>query len=116
MNQTLKARDVYQKVRENCAYRLMDDYRLFRIDGKDTFDYLQTQTTNDILALQPGQGQDSAIVDRKGKLIATFSFHRDGDAVWVLTESSQIERLRVISKSFYFGKTSTYTPPMHTNS
>lgn len=72
----------------------MEDWNLVSVTGKDTFTYLQTQTTNDLLPLQVGQGQNSAIVDRKARLIATFSIHKLLDtAALILIENNQREKL-----------------------
>ena len=43
----------------------MEGWSILSANGKDTLSFLQTQTTNDALQLQVGQGQSSAITDRK---------------------------------------------------
>lgn len=79
-------------MREQCGYFLLDSWSLVRVSGKDIFTFLQTQTTNDILKLELGEGQNSAIVDRKGRLVAPFSIHRDKEeSVLFLIETSARE-------------------------
>lgn len=72
----------------------MEGWGLVSITGKDTFSYLQTQTTNDILRLLAGQGQNSAIVDRRARLIATFSIHKNSEtSAFILIEKIQQKKL-----------------------
>lgn len=84
----------YQQVRNSCGYFFMDDWHLVSVTGKDTFTYLQTQTTNDLRLLQPGRGQSNAIVDRKARLIATFSIHKTSEtSAIILIEKTQQPQL-----------------------
>lgn len=46
------------------------------VSGADSGAFLQAQLTSDVLALQPGGGQLSARLDRRGRLQAWFSLHR----------------------------------------
>lgn len=79
----------HDKVRRLCGLFLLDSWSLVQASGKDIFTYLQTQTTNDVQQLGENQGQNSAIVDRKARLIAPFSIHRNGEhSVVFLIESS----------------------------
>ena len=54
----------------------MDGWSILNASGKETFSFLQTQTTNDALQLEVGHGQASAVTDRQARLIANFSIHR----------------------------------------
>ncbi|MEC7641317.1 MAG: tetratricopeptide repeat protein [Nitrospinota bacterium] len=82
----------YQRVRQHCGWFFLEDWCLVSGKGEDLFAYLQTQTTNDVLQLDPGTGQNSAIVDRMAKLIAFFSIHRDTEnSVLFLIQQSQKE-------------------------
>ena len=93
----------YRQVREHCGYFFLEDWALVTANGKDTFDFLHTQTTNDIHQLTSGSGQNSAIVDRKGKLIASFSLHKSSeDSVFFLVESNQKEKLTEHLETFIF--------------
>ena len=79
----------HEKVRQHCGLFPLDSWCLVQASGKDIFTYFQTQTTNDVQELKEGQGQNSAIVDRKARLIAPFSIHRNGEhSVIFLLESS----------------------------
>ena len=94
MKTTPSPQEEHRYIREKAGYFFLDDWALVSVSGPDVFTYLQTQTTNDITLLTPGQGQSSAIVDRKARLIATFSLHRTGeDSSVLLVESVQKEKL-----------------------
>ena len=91
---TPSPQEEHRYIREKAGYFFLDDRVLVSASGPDVFTYLQTQTTNDVTLLEPGQGQNSAIVDRKARLIATFSLHRTGKGSSVLlVESVQKEKL-----------------------
>jgi len=68
----------------------MDGWSILTAIGKETFSFLQTQTTNDTLQLEVGQGQASAVTDRQARLIANFSVHRIAEnEAWLLSEDSK---------------------------
>ena len=49
---------------------------LVLVSGADSGTFLQSQLTSDVLGLQPGAGQLSARLNRRGQLLAWFSLHR----------------------------------------
>ncbi len=111
MTITSSLQQEYTQIRENCGYAILDKLDLIDIRGKDCASYLQTQTTNDILALSPGAGQNSAIVDRTAKLIASFSLHQYEDyAYMALVESNQSEAFKNHLETFIFREDVTLTP------
>lgn len=93
----------HKQVREHCGYFLLEDWMVVAGKGKDIFDFLQTQTTNDVMQLSVGAGQNSAIVDRKGRLVACFSIHRDAEfSVLFLIEKIQRKKLLEHLGSYLF--------------
>ncbi len=46
----------HQQAREGCVYFSLEDFCLVEAKGKDTFSFLQSQTTNDVLNLAVGAG------------------------------------------------------------
>ena len=89
MQTTLNIKAEHDQVRQHCGLFPLDSWCLVQAYGKDIFTFLQTQTTNDVLQLKEGQGQNSAIVDRKARLIAPFSIHRNAEhSVVFLLETS----------------------------
>jgi len=91
METTVDIKEEHKKVREHCGFFPLDSWNLVQTVGKDIFTYFQTQTTNDILQLAEGQGQNSAIVDRKARLIASFSIHRNAEYSVIFLLESQIK-------------------------
>lgn len=81
-------------VRTALGLWLRDDHTFVRITGADAATWLQSQTTNDVLALKPGDGHHNAALDRQGRLQAHFTLHRWGDEFWMLVERAQWPRLR----------------------
>ena len=78
------------QVRNNCGFFFLDGWSILTAKGKETFSFLQTQTTNDALQLDIGEGQASAVTDRQARLIANFSIHRNSkNEAWLLSEESQ---------------------------
>mgnify|MGYP002631727387 CR=1 FL=1 len=98
------------QVRQNCGYFFMDEWCLLSASGNETFSFLQSQTTNDVLQLQKGQGQASAVTDRQARLIANFSIHRnDENKALLLTEKSQQKILNDHLESYHFREDVTFS-------
>jgi folate-binding protein YgfZ len=90
MQLTPEIQEEINQVRQNCGYFFMEGWSILSAKGKDTLPFLQTQTTNDALQLQVGQGQSSAITDRQARLITSFSLHRvDENESWLLSDNSK---------------------------
>ncbi len=84
----------YRHARETCVYFWMDSWQLGSAEGNDTFSFLQTQTTNDCLALKPGGGCPNAIVTRKGNLRGTFTIYKTSEsAAFLLLERHQADKV-----------------------
>ena len=93
----------YDQVRSQCGYFFLEDRAFIAANGKDTFDFLQTQTTNDVHRLTSGSGQNSTIIDRKGKLITSFSLHKSSEhSVLFLVETCQKGNLTQHLETFIF--------------
>lgn len=70
-----------------------DTHTFIRFEGRDVATWLQSQTSNDVLALRPGEGHANAVLDRKGRLQAHFTLHRWADEYWMIIERRQARRL-----------------------
>jgi folate-binding protein YgfZ len=98
------------QVRNNCGYFPLEDWCLISAKGKETFSFLQSQTTNDVLQMQIGQGQNSAVTDRQARLIANFSIHRiEEDAALILVETSLKNILLNHLESYHFREEVEFT-------
>ena len=92
-----------EEVRNHCGYFPLEDWCLISAKGKETFSFLQSQTTNDVLQMQIGQGQNSAVTDRQARLIANFSIHRmEEDEALILVETSLKDILLNHLESYHF--------------
>ncbi len=108
MEQTLQTE--VDQVRNHCGYFPLEDWCIISAKGKETFSFLQTQTTNDVLQIQLGQGQYNAITDRQARLIANFSVHRvkEHEAL-ILVETSQKELLLNHLETYHFREDVEFT-------
>ncbi len=70
-----------------------EDAGFVRFTGSDAASWLQSQTTNNVLALESGQGCANALLDRKGRVQSVFTLHRWDGEYWLLTVRGQVERL-----------------------
>ena len=110
METTLSSQKNHRYLREKAGYFFLNDLCLISAKGSDLFNYLQTQTTNDVNELKIWQGQNNAIVDRKARVISTFSLHRTGkDSAVILVEAIQKENLLNHLNSFLFREDVTLT-------
>ena len=80
-------------VRSACGAWSRDTHAFIRFEGADVATWLQSQTSNDVVALQSGEGHANAILDRKGRLQAHFTLHRWEDEFWLLVETRQKDAL-----------------------
>ncbi len=60
----------YRQMREECGLLDRSGRGKVAITGPDAAEYLQGQLTNDVEALEPGEGQYAALLDRKGHMQA----------------------------------------------
>lgn len=68
--------DSYRKARQACVWWLEAPTVLVQVSGPDAASYLQTQITQDVQSLLTGHGAYAALVDRKARIQALFSVHR----------------------------------------
>jgi folate-binding protein YgfZ len=93
----------HQQAREGCVYFPLEDFCLVEAKGKDTFSFLQSQTTNDVLNLATGAGLSNALVDRKARLLGNFSLHKTSDTTaLVLVETHQRDVLIHQLEEYHF--------------
>ena len=60
----------YRQLREECGVLDRSTRGKLLVDGDDAAEYLQGQLTNDVEALEVGQGCYAALLDRKGHMQA----------------------------------------------
>lgn len=69
----------YRQLREECGLVEEPGRGLLVVKGPEAAEYLQGQLTNDIEALEPGDGAYAALLDRKGHMQADMRVLRPGE-------------------------------------
>jgi tRNA-modifying protein YgfZ len=77
----------YRQLREECGLLDRSERGKLAIVGPDAAEYLQGQLTSDVEALEPGDGQYAALLDRKGHMQADMRVLRpNAEEIWLDTE------------------------------
>jgi tRNA-modifying protein YgfZ len=85
----------YRALREGAGLVERSGRGLLLVRGAEAAEYLESQLTNEIEALAPGEGCYAALLDRKGHMQADLRVLRLApDLVWLDTEGVAAERLR----------------------
>ncbi len=94
-----------RQVRTTFGVARLDDLAVLEVTGPDAPTFLQNRLSNDVLALQPGQGQLNAALDRQGKIQAVFVLlrHAGGyrllmDKAWQAEAVAQILKFRILEQ------------------
>ena len=86
----------YRLLREEAGRLPRPELRLIEVTGAEGAEFLQGQLTNDIEALEPGQGCYAALLDRKGKMRSDMVVLRRAadDILLILPElaAAEVER------------------------
>jgi folate-binding protein YgfZ len=72
--------------------------------GDEAVDFLQGQVTNDVEALEPGQGCYAALLNHKGKFRSDMRLLRGADWIWLDTEPVGHEALAHTVKTYSLGR------------
>ncbi len=95
----------YRQLREECGLVDRSDRGVLVVSGPDAAEYLQGQLTNDVEALEPGDGQYSALLDRKGHMQADMRVLRPVvEEIWVDTEAVALAAARRHLEMYSIGR------------
>jgi folate-binding protein YgfZ len=96
----------YRQLREECGLLDRSGRGKLRVTGADAAEYLQGQVTNDIEALEPGEGQYAVLLDRKGHMQADMRILRRPAAqeLWIDTEPEGLEATRKHLQTYKIGR------------
>jgi tRNA-modifying protein YgfZ len=96
----------YRQMREECGLLERSGRGVLEVSGPDAANYLQGQLTNDVEALEPGEGQHAALLDRKGHMQADMRVLRPGQEPRFLieTEPEAIEAARRHLQMYKIGR------------
>ena len=87
MTATVELDAQYRQLREECGLLDRSGRGKLHVTGPDAAEYLQGQLTNDVEALEPGEGQYAALLDRKGHMQADMRVFRPAaEEFWIDTE------------------------------
>jgi folate-binding protein YgfZ len=85
----------YRQLREECGVLDRSERGKLLVTGSEAAEYLQGQLTNDIEALEPGEGCYAALLDRKGHMQADMRVLAvSGEKIWVDTEPEALAAAR----------------------
>lgn len=86
----------YRHLREECGLLDRSERGKLLVTGSEAAEYLQGQLTNDVEAIEPGDGAYAALLDRKGHMQGDMRVLRRGDGPDLLldTEPEALEAVR----------------------
>jgi folate-binding protein YgfZ len=94
----------YRALREEAGFLVRERSSLL-VSGPDAAEYLQGQLTNDIEALEPGQGCYAALLDRKGHLSSDLRVLRlESGELWVDLEPGPAEAVLKHLRTYSIGR------------
>lgn len=94
--------ELLKSIKENGAYKILDNISVLLIKGDDAGKYINSQTTNDLLKLESGQGVSNNLTDRKARIKAHFTIHKFSDKFIILCDNNQSENLKQHLDEFHF--------------
>ncbi|HET6998389.1 MAG TPA: folate-binding protein [Solirubrobacterales bacterium] len=95
----------YRQLREECGLVDRSGRGKLLVSGADAAEYLQGQLTNDVEALETGEGQYAALLDRKGHMQGDMRVLRIGaDEVWLDTEPEALAAARRHLEMYSIGR------------
>src|SRR5437763_15138257 len=84
----------YRQLRDEAGFVRRASWKSLEASGADAIDFLESQLTNDVAKLAPGEGCYAALLDRKGHLQSDLRvLVTDPDGALLLTEEEGAKRL-----------------------
>jgi tRNA-modifying protein YgfZ len=94
----------YQRLRESAGLVDRTGRGVLLLTGAEAAEYLQGQVTNDVEALQPGEGCYAALLTHKGKVVADMRILRGPDWLLIDTEQHALPALRRNVEMYSIGR------------
>jgi folate-binding protein YgfZ len=95
----------YRALREQAGVADRSQRGKLIVSGADAAEYLQGQLTNEVEALDPGEGVYAALLDRKGHLQGDMRVLRlAADRYWIDTEAGALKRVRRHLDTYKIGR------------
>jgi folate-binding protein YgfZ len=86
----------YRQLREECGLLDRSERGKLAVTGPDAAEYLQGQVTNDVEALEPGDGAYGALLDRKGHMQGDLRVLRPGEGPDLWLDFEAVARAAVV--------------------
>jgi len=84
----------YRQLREEAGFVRRPGWTVLEVRGADAIDFLESQLTNDVAPLEPGDGRYAALLDRKGHLQSDMRVLLiDAERAWLVAEAAGAERV-----------------------
>lgn len=83
--------DAVLRVRSALGFARLEDVAVLEATGPDAERFLQNRLSNDVAALQPGQGQMNAVLDRHGKIQGVFTLFKQDPGFRLLLDRAERE-------------------------
>ncbi len=98
----------YRAMREGAGFLDRSERGKLLVQGAEAAEYLQSQLTNDIEALEADHGCYAALLDRKGHFVADMRIlrlsHSHAGDIWLDTEAIALEPLRKHLETYKIGR------------
>lgn len=95
----------YRQLREECGVLDRSARGKLLVSGPDAAEFLQGQITNDVEALDSGEGHHAALLDRKGHIQADMRVLRlEAGEFWLDTEPEALEALQSHLEMYKIGR------------
>jgi tRNA-modifying protein YgfZ len=96
----------YRQLREECGLLDRSERGKLLVTGAEAADYLQGQLTNDVEALEPGDGLYAALLDRKGHMQGDLRVVRPAEEpdFWLDTEPEAVDAIRRHLQMYKIGR------------
>jgi tRNA-modifying protein YgfZ len=101
----------YRQLREECGLVERSERGILVVSGAEAGEYLHGQLTNDVEALEPGEGAYAALLDRKGHMQADMRVLRPGEGpdLWLDLEPEGFEAARRHLQMYKIGREAEVT-------
>ena len=83
----------YKACRAEVAFSIPKGMSLIRVTGEDHLQFIQGQSTNDIISLENGQGQTTAFLTPKAKIRSLATVFRCKDSLYLLVPETTCDSL-----------------------
>ena len=94
----------YRALTDGCGLLDRSDRGKLALTGAEAAEFLQGQVTNDVEALEPGQGCYAAFLTPKGKMLGDLRVLHLGDELFLDTERASLQELFNMIRRFKLGR------------